>query len=76
MSKSKMHKADQSIEAFKTDDGLWHVTMFCGVTMPLVSGKQIRPWTYVHDHLVMCEECVAKLQRELQAGKAGRAQRA
>ena len=73
MSKSKMHKVDGSIKAFKTDEGLWQFTMFCGVALPLVSEKRLRPWTHMNDHFVTCEECVAKLQRELQAGKAGRA---
>ena len=68
-----MHKVDGSIEAFETDDGLWHLTMFCGVALPLVSGKINRPWTHVHDRLVTCKGCVAKRQGEHKTVRAGRA---
>ena len=68
-----MHKVDQLIEAFKTDDGLWRFTMFCGVALPLMSEKTHRPWTHANDRLVTCKGCVARLQREHKAAEAGRA---
>ena len=66
-----IHKVDRSTKAFETNDGLWHLTMFCGAALPLVSEKTRRPWTHEHNHLVTCSGCVAKLQREPMAATDG-----
>ena len=62
-----MHKVNPAVDAFETDDGLWHLTMLCGAVLPVVSDKRQRPWTHAIDRLVTCQGCVAKLQGGVRA---------